>query len=144
MANSIQLDREGPDWPLGVIIVPVPSTPVGIMSLVDSGSVNAPGASGTTSAEYAIRAQQIIFQGYKTNAGTGLVVNTGTIYIVRTLVGAGSGNRTDMGSIVSAIAPGATFILGSAAFNRNVFNPYRYRIDADTANDSCLVTLIIQ
>jgi len=142
MANSIQKDREGPDWPLGSIVVATPSTLVGIMSVVDSGSVDSPGVGGATSGEYAVRAQQIIFQAFK--ASGGLAVNTGNIYIVRTGVGAGSGNRTDTGSIVAVLTPGQTFVLGSAAFNRNVYNPYRYRIDADTANDACQCTLIIQ
>jgi hypothetical protein len=36
MANSVLLDRHGPDWPLGFIKVVTPGTPVGLMSLVHS------------------------------------------------------------------------------------------------------------
>jgi hypothetical protein len=147
MANSIQRDIHGPDWPLGSIAVAVPGTPVVITSLIDPSDVNEPDTPtpGTSGAgEYTIRAQQILFQGVKSNAGSGTVNNTGNIYIVREGAGGGSGNRTDFGSIVAVIAPGQTFILGSAALNRNVYNPYRYFIDADNANDACQVTLIIQ
>ena len=149
MALSVQRDRQGPDWPLGNIVVAAPSTPVNIMSLVDPGNVDAPetapssAASGTaTGNEYTVRAQQIIFQAFK--ASGGLAANTGNIYIVRKGAAGGSGNRTDQGSIVAVLTPGQTFILASAAFSRNVFDPYRYSIDADNANDACQVTLVIQ
>jgi hypothetical protein len=155
MANSIMKDRQGPDWPLGVIAVGTPGTPVNIMSLVDPTNLNAPqGAVPAASAnntgaptggnEYTERAQQIIFQAYKSNSGTGLTSNTGNIYIVRSGAGGGSGNRTDFGAIVACLSPGQTLILVGAPMNKDVFSPYRYRIDADNAGDSCLVTLIIQ
>ena len=145
MANSIQKDVVGPDWPLGSIVVTVPGTPVGLMSLVDPTNSAAPGTpvSDTNPKQYTVRCNQIIFQGFKTNAGTGLVVNTGNIYIMKTAVGAGSGNRTDMGSIVAVIAPGQSFILEAPPIHGNVFTPYNYRIDADNANDAAQVTLII-
>lgn len=145
MANSIQLDIQGPDWPLGSIVVTAPGTPVNIMKLVDSTNSQAPQTpvSDVNPRQYTPRCQQIIFQGFKTNAGTGLVVNTGNIYIVRTGVGAGTGNRADMGSIVAVIAPGQSFVLASAPINGNVYNPYRYFIDADNANDAAQVTLLI-
>lgn len=152
MANSVHRDRQGPDWPLGLITVVTPGTQVSIMSLVDAASANAPetavggatptGAGGVGD-EYAPRAQQIIFQSYK--AGTPLGPNTAAklVYIVRKPT-AGGGGTGDNGTIVAALSPGQTFTLGSAASNRNVFNPYRYFIDADTASDGCLVTLVIQ
>jgi len=148
--QSVQKDKQGPDWPLGLITVVTPGTPVGIMSLVDPLSSNdpstaTPAATGPTlSNEYTERAQQIIFQGVKVGAGAhGLANNTGNIYIVRKGV-QGAGNRDDYGSVVATIAPGVTFILSSAALNRDVFSPYRYSIDADNAGDSCLVTMIMQ
>jgi hypothetical protein len=142
--QSVQKDREGPDWPLG-LITPTINTPLSIMSLVDATAVNdpstpTPGTSGSN--EYTERAQQIIFQAYKA-AGHGLQNNTGNIYIVRKGV-QGAGNRDDYGSVVAVLTPGQTLVLASAALNRNVFNPYRYFIDADTQGDSCLVTLLIQ
>jgi hypothetical protein len=142
--QSVQKDREGPDWPLG-LITPTINTPLSIMSLVDASNVNdpstpTPGTSGSN--EYTERAQQIIFQAYKPS-GHGLQNNTGNIYIVRKGV-QGAGNRDDYGSVVAVLTPGQTLVLASAALNRNVFNPYRYFIDADTQGDSCLVTLLIQ
>jgi hypothetical protein len=143
MANSVMKDKQGPDWPLGLIVVTSPGTPVELMGLVDSTDVNEPeSATSATSDEYTVRAQQIIFQGVKAGAAHGLQNNTGNVYVVRE--GTGPSNHDDPGAIVAVITPGTTFVLGSAPLNRDVFSPYRYRIDADTANDACLVTLIIQ
>ena len=146
--QSVQKDYQGPDWPLGAIAVATPGTPVNIMSLVDSGNVAAPQTATSYSAtsavpEYTVRAQKIIFQAVKAGASHGLANNTGNIYICRKGV-QGAGNRDDYGSIIATIAPGATFVLEAAALDRNVFNPYRYSIDADNAADGALVTLIIQ
>lgn len=145
MADSVMQDWNGPDWPLGVIVVATPGTPVGIMSLVDPNSVNDPSkpVPGTADAnEYTQRAYGLIIQGYKKNTD-GLIKNTGQIYIVRK-GNAGAGNRDDYGAIVATVAPGETFTLDAAPLNRNVFSPYRYSIDADNANDAALVTLLIQ
>lgn len=142
--QSIQKDREGPDWPLG-LITPTINTPLSIMSNVDPTVANDPSnpTPGTTGAnEYTERAQQIIFQAFKP-AGHGLQNNSGNIYIVRKGV-QGAGNRDDYGSVVAVLTPGQTFVIASAALDRNVFNPYRYFIDADNQGDSCLATLIIQ
>jgi hypothetical protein len=151
MTLSVQKDIHGPDWPLGLIVVPTPSTPISIMSLVDAANAYDPGTATPSTAvgavyealpEYTVVAQQIIFQAVKSVAP--YVANTGTIYIVRKGVGSGSGNRTDSGSIVAMLQPGQSFFLSSAPLNRNVFNPYRYFIDVDSANDGCLVTLLPQ
>lgn len=154
MPNSVHQDRSGPVWPLGNILVPVPGTPVNIMSLVDAGNVNAPESPvppaavggvvpANTGNEYPPRAQQILFQAFKSGGATRLAVNTGNIYIVKKAL-AGAGGTTDVGTVLIVLTPGQTFSLGSAALNRNVFNPYEYFIDADTANDGMQVTLIIQ
>src|SRR5947207_15725591 len=139
MPNSVLKDKQGPDWPLGVISVVTPGTPVSIMSLVDPTSLNDPGSAVPTASanntgaptggnEFTERAEQIIFQAYKT-AANGLQNNTGNIYIVRKGVGAGTGNHNDYGAIVCVLTPGQTFVLAAAPLNRNVFSPYRYRID---------------
>ena len=150
MANSVLQDPQGSDWPLGNIVVTVPGTPVRITSLVDATSVNAPETptnpttfpSGpSTSDEFTRVAQQIIFQAFKAGAGPPkLALNTGNIYIVRK----GGTGVADIGIIVAVLTPGQTFVLGSSAMVRNVFSLYRYFIDADTANDACQVTAIIQ
>jgi hypothetical protein len=146
MALSVRKDFNGPIWPLGLIVVAAPGTPVNIMSLVDPGLADdpnnlSPGSLRSPLPEYAVRAQQIIFQGVKAAGGTGN--NTGNIYIMRR-GGTGSNNRTDYGTMVLALGAGLTFFLASAPMNRNVFSPYDYAIDADNAGDSCLVSLIIQ
>jgi hypothetical protein len=116
------------------------------MSLVDSTNRDAPetpspSAAGVPGAEYTNRAQQITFQGYKGSAP--MANNAGNVYIVKK-GGTGSQNRSDTGAILWVLGPGLTWVLGSAALNRNVFNAYEYFIDADNANDCAQVTLIIQ
>ena len=144
--QSVMEDEYGPDWPLGMITVSSPGTPVGIMSLVDSGSVNAPNTATTTGTtgeyEYSPSVQQIFFQAVKAGASHGTQNNTGNIYIVRKGV-QGAGNRDDYGAMVFSLSPGASLFLSSAPLERNKFSPYRYYIDADNAGDSALVTLLI-
>lgn len=146
MSNSVLADRQGPDWPLGIILVPTPGTPVNIMNLVDANNTSAPAqatpdANGVPYPMYTIRAQQIIFQAVKPGASHGTQNNTGNVYIVRK--GTGSSNRDDLGAIVKTLIPGETFFLGSSAQVKDVFSPYRYFLDADNANDAALVTLLI-
>lgn len=146
MALSVMLDQNGPDWPLGIIIVVTPGTPVSIMSLVDPNSVNAPNTATTAATageyEYSPLCQQIAFLAVKAGASHGTQNNTGNIYIVRQGV-QGAGNRDDYGAMVWALGPGSNLFLSSAPLVRETFSPYRYYIDADNAGDSCLVTLLI-
>ena len=146
MASGVRKDYHGAVWPLGLIGNSpqiTPGTPVGIMSLVDPNSVNDPNQTTTTgSNEFTVRAQQIEFQAFKA-AAHGLQNNTGNIYIIKR-GGSGSANRDDYGTIITCLTPGQTFFLASAPLNRNVFSPYDYQIDCDSAGDSCLVSLIIQ
>lgn len=147
MANSLHKDTNGPDWPLGLITVAASGTPVGIMSVVDAASVNAPGASAAASAEYAVRAFEITITAVK-SVGP-VVLNTGAIYILRAPAGGGTGNKTDSGTVVAILQPGVatalqSFVLRAAPFNRNIYNPYRYFIDADTTGDGAIVTLSVQ
>jgi hypothetical protein len=145
MANSIRKDKQGPLWPLGSIIVVTPGTPVRLTSVVDPSNVNAPeSATSATSDEYTVRANQIVIQGMKSNAGTGMVNNTGNIYILLKGVGAGTGNRTDTGVLVLTVPTGQTAVIAAAPMNRNVFSPYELWVDADNGGDAAQVTLIIQ
>jgi hypothetical protein len=146
LANSVHQDRQGPVWPLGSILVPTPGTPVNIMSLVDPTSINAPETPtpGTAGAnEYTNRAQQVIFQAFKSGGATRLAANAGNIYIIKKPL-AGAGGTGDVGTVLWVLTPGQTWSLGSAALNRNVFNLYEYFIDADSVNDGAQVTAIIQ
>ena len=144
MSNPIQ-DPQGPDWPLGLITVPTPGTPVGIMSLVDpSGRQDPANPTAAGVREYTSRAQQIMFQGFTAGTGRGvggtgtLVPNTGNVYIVRK-----SYTATDTGSVVAVLSPGQTVFLASAPTVEDVFSGYRYALDADVASDGALVTLLI-
>lgn len=147
MANSVMQDRFGPDFPLGNIVVTVPGTPVAITSLIDAARLNDPSTPtpGTAGAdEYTVNAQQIIFQAVKASAAPPkLANNTGNVYIVRKAL-AGGGGVGDLGIVIKMLVPGETFVLASSPQNRNVFNLYRYFIDADTANDACQVTALLQ
>lgn len=151
MANpSVQQDPLGPDWPLGFIKVAAPSTPVGIMSLVDPTGKNNPatqqsnqGAPGTSSGvEFPVICNQIQFQGFKPGAAHGTQNNTGNVYVMRTGAG-GDGTRDDDGSRVATIAPGQTYVMAPPATRCLGFSPYRYFLDADNANDGAYVTLLI-
>jgi len=141
MANSVHRDRQGPDWPLGNIVVPTPGTPVSIMSLVDTlddPNNPVPGTSGAD--EYTISFQQIMFQAIKAGAGPPRMTNnTGNVYVVRKAT-AGAGGTTDTGVVIKMLVPGETFVLSSSALVKNIYNGYRYFIDSDSANDACQVT----
>lgn len=152
MAPSVMRDINGPDWPLGNIVVAVPGTPVNIMSLVDPALGSAPEKllPSPLSGEYSIRCWKILFQPYKVGAGPpAFALNTGNIYVVRAGVTPGVGNKTDTGAVIAILPPGALttpppgFMLDMPANTFNTLNPYRYFIDADTAADACQVTLII-
>ena len=142
--QSVQKNPHGPIWPLGMITVSAPGTPVGIMSLVDPNSYNDP-ASPTSafSLEYTVRAWEIIFTACKPGAH-GVAFNVGNVYILMKPVGSGAGNRDDYGSMLPPLGPAQTLILSSAALNFNVWSPYAFFVDADNAGDGALVTLIIQ
>lgn len=148
MGVTVLKDKQGPIWPLGNIVVVTPGTPVNIMSLVDPTSVNAPesptpGTSGSD--EYTSRATAIIFQPFKPGSGTILAANTANklVYIVRKAT-AGNGGTADPGVVVAALRPGdPAFVLYAPALDKNIFNPYDFYIDADTAGDGMQVTLLI-
>ena len=150
--QSVHKNRQGPIWPLGLVTVAAPGTPVNLMSLVDAAQVNAPGtATSTTSDEYAPRCYSITITACKAGASHGLQANTGNIYIMLKGV-QGAGNRDDYGAMVGVLSPGLVstnvlfpqIVITAAALNRDVFNPYDFYVDADNASDGCLVTLEIQ
>lgn len=142
--QSVQKKPYGPTWPLGMITVASPSTPVRVTSLVDSGNNNAPETtSSTSSQEYSPNVQQLIFYAVKPGAAHGTQSNVGNIYILEHGVG-GAGDRDDYGVMVATLGPGQSFVLGGAAANRNTFSPYAYWVDADNAGDSALVVAVPQ
>jgi len=136
---TVLQDVHGPDWPLGLITVAAPGTPIRFTSLVDPSNLNAPESSNVSgnTREYSTRSQQLIIQAVKAGGG-GLVDNAGYTYIVRK-----GGSRGDPGTIIKRLSPGETFFLSSAPAVIDVFSPYRYYVDADSAGDSVLVTLLI-
>lgn len=146
MANSVLQDRQGPDWPLGFVKVATPGAPVNVMSVVDPTNVNAPEtATEAGSNEYTPRAQRMMFMGYQPSAGAAAYIpNTGNVYIIRKPSSAGVGGKGDSGVLVKILAPAETWEIDAAALNRNTFSPYRYSLDADTANDGAMITLFIQ
>ena len=141
--QSIQKDIQGPDWPLGLIVVAAAGTPVPVMSLVDPSNAMAPNTpvSATNPTQYTPRANQIMFQGMRAGSH-GLQNNQGNVYIMRQGV-QGAGNRDDYGSMVMCLVPGQTVFLAAAAVSNDVYSPYRYFIDADNNSDGVLATLFI-
>lgn len=144
--QSKQQDVTGPDWPLGAIAVVTPGTPVAITSLVDPSNLNAPGALGIATGtganrQFASKACEIIFFPGKA-ATDGVAANTGNVYVMR--VGKeGLGNRDDYGSMVAIIRPTDPPFRLSLYAQADGFSPYRYFIDADTAADGAIVTLLV-
>ena len=147
MANSVLKIPWGSFWPLGNIVVAASGTPVGIMSLVDPASVNDPNTpTAPTAAEFTVRAQQIVFQGFKQTGGAApMIPNTGNVYILkRGAAGGGSGDKNDAGILIGILLPGGSYEFASAPVNRNVFSPYDIILDADNDGDAAIVTLISQ
>jgi hypothetical protein len=154
MAQSVYNGYNGPGTiPLGFIQVVTPGTPVRITSLIDPASNNAPetptpafSANNTGAAvptnEYTVTCQQIIIQGFTSNAGSGLKNNTGNVYLM--LKGNGTSNRTDFGAMEQCIGAGLTAVIASAPANVNCFDPYKYYLDADNSGDGALVTIVVQ
>ena len=146
MANSILLDYQGPDWPLGFIAVPTPGTPVNIMSLVDPTGANNPNTiavAGSNAAEYSPSVYSVWFQGLKpgNNSVGQMQHNAGNVYIMRKGAG-GSGNNSDTGAMVQILAPGGSVALPISPATQRGFSPYRYYLDADNAGDGALCTAI--
>ncbi len=144
MANSVLLDYQGPDWPLGFIAVATPGTVVGIMSLVDptgKNNPNTPTGPGINALEYSPQVYAVWFSGFKPGGG-GMVFNTGNVYIMRKPSTGGAGDRTDTGAMVGVLQPGQTFPLVISPATARGFSPYRYYLDADNAGDGALCTAI--
>lgn len=143
MANTVLLDRQGPDWPLGYVNVTTAGTPVRITTNIDANNTNAPEtASNATTNEYTPTFQQMMFQGFKpAAANNGAIVNTGNVYILRNAAnGSGSGNKTDFGVYVAILQPGQTLFLASGATVNDVWSPYRYALDSDSNNEGAFIT----
>jgi len=143
--QSVQKSIGGPYWPLGMIVVPTPGTPVRITSRVDPSNnnapetSNAPGSAAANNAQaYAPTVHKIFFQGYHPNANNnGLIPNTGNIYLL--VAGAqGSGNKSDYGSMIMVIGPGGGGTWPAAELEADTVNPYALYVDADSANDGVL------
>ena len=138
--------KSSPVWPLGCIIVPTPGNTVNIMSLVDPNNNNSPenpirpgfGAGS----EYSPTCHKIFLQGYHAAANNnGMVVNSGNVYLCVAPAGNGAGGRADSGSIVFVLAPGQAATWPSAEVDLNAVSPYRFLLDADSANDGALIAL---
>jgi hypothetical protein len=136
------VDYNGPDVPLGFVKVVAPGTPVQLTSVIDPTGVLAPEVSNKASGPLypPLRFQQLMLTAMKPNAqGGGMQDNTGTIYIVR------SGyTRADPDGMVAIIKKGVTLFLASAPSVLDTWNPYRYYVDADNADDGVVVVGIKQ
>ena len=134
---TVLQDIYGPDWPHGWVEVPIGGVPVRLTNLVDPTDLDAPETpSQAGSREYTTKMHAITFQGFRPGVAHGLRNNQGNVYIIRK-----GGTRTDYGTIVAVIAPGATVTISANSFRENnVFSLYRYYVDATNNNDGVLVT----
>jgi hypothetical protein len=145
MALSIQKAR-GSAVSLGFVNVPTIGTPVPLSTNIDSNNSNSPGNvsapppqfPGTqTESSPSFRAFHI--QGFKPGANNnGMVVNSGNVYLLMAAAG-GAGNRSDSGSIIAVIAPGADYFFPPDGSGNTRFSPYYLYLDADSNNDGGLV-----
>ena len=144
MALSVLQRRNGPEWPLGAIVVSTAGTPVGIMSLVDANNTNAPETpSNRLTSEYTTTCRSIWFQGYHPGANNnGMVLNSGNVYVTVNDGNGNPGNRTNSGTMVMVVPPGSSAPLPDSLGSAVRFSPYKYSIDVDTNGDGALVTLI--
>lgn len=102
------------------------------MSVVDSAGVNDPSAAtSTTSQEYSPVFYSITILAMKAGASHGLQNNTGLLYVVRK-----GGSRDDTGTILAALTPGSMYTILITPGALRGFSPYRYYLDADSANDA--------
>ena len=148
---AVQINPAGPFWPLGNIVVPTPGSSVCVMSLVDANNNSAPetvsGGGGPGAAAQTGFATTPVFhtlrvQGLKAGANNnGLVNNSGNIYICYGT--ANTNNRNDYGCVIQQVGAGVAVEIRLLEVDRDSGSPYRFRIDADTANDAAQCTLII-
>jgi hypothetical protein len=121
-------------YPLGLIVVATPGTPVGLGQNVPITT-----AFGTAANPVPMVANEISFKARGGTSGTGSnVANTGNIYIIL----GKNGNKSIQNSILLDIAPGNGFVLSSAAFNSPLTLSSIF-IDADTGNDAVRVFVMI-
>jgi hypothetical protein len=135
----------GPAWPLGFVAVANNGTPVCIMTNVDANNRNAPWtSSNNTTSEYTVNCKGVWFYGYKPGANnSGLVPNTGNVYISWNPQANNNQNRNDYGAMVGLIpANGGSFSLPQSMADPNLrFSPYSYTIDADVNGEGAIVVL---
>lgn len=146
MALSVQQQRTGPAWALGFVNVANNGTPVCIMVNVDANNTNSPNTPSSYAnpgSEYTPRCIAVTFQAYKPGANNnGMVQNANNVYILVPRQGNGNGNRSDSGSMIKVLFPGADYTLTCSDVGDTQFSPYSYFLDADTNGDGALVTLI--
>jgi hypothetical protein len=142
---SVQINRTGPLWPLGYINVANIGTPSNnLASLIDANGTGSPTFSpspGSPGPEYTPRFKSLWLQGFHPGANNnGMVPNNGNVYVNWNPSGNANFNRSDPGSMVGIIQPGATFpIPQSLAAVGFQVSPYSFTLDADVNGDGALV-----
>jgi hypothetical protein len=148
MAISVQKLRGAAATSLGFIQVTTSGNAVPLSTNIDANNVNAPGTLNQPVAQFPGTQTEYSpsFRGYKiygfkpaaNNAG-GMVVNTGSIYLLSAPAGTGSGNRSDPGSILAIIGAGNSETFPPEGTGLTAFSPYNLYLDADNNNDGALV-----
>jgi hypothetical protein len=148
MANSALTKYQSQFWPLGNVLVAASGTPVRLTSLIDPTDQNDPNALTTaTAAEYTIKCNQIVLQGYKqTSLGAApMIPNVGNVYVlIRGKTATGAGNKNDSGVMIGVIPAGGSWSFSPSAMNLDPFSPYDLLIDADNSGDGVIGVLFIQ
>lgn len=122
-------------------------TPVCLAKNVDANNANAPGTvfppppqfPGTqteTSATFGALAIQGVKPG---NNNSGMVSNTGNIYLMQAPSPGANGNKADFGAMIKAIAPGADYFFPPDGTGGQRFSPYTLYLDSDVDGEGGLV-----
>ena len=127
MTVTVNKNKYGPFWTLGLTTVTTAGTPVNIGALVSAD------ASTDSTTEYTDRVSQLILQGCRAGASHGVTTSTGNVYVI--LKG---GTRDDFGQMLAVIPPsqfGVMFKFPEIPLLGNGIGLEQVYIDADTAGD---------
>jgi len=132
---------------LGFVAVANNGTPVCLAHNIDANNTNSPSTAFPapptfpgTQTEYSPTFQSFHVQGYKPgNNNSGMVVNTGNIYLMMAPAGNGSGNRTDSGAMIAVIPAGADYFFPPDGSQGLRFSPYYMYLDSDVDGEGGLV-----
>ena len=135
MGVTVNENKYGMFWTLGLTTVTTAGTPVNIGKLVSAN------ASTDSTTEYADRCAQLVFQGCRAGASHGITTSTGNVYII--LKG---GSRDDFGQMLQVLTPatfGTPYRWPEVPAPSNGIGLEQIFVDADNVGDGVICTAVI-